>query len=522
MRKIRDIIRLHFDCGISTNQIAKSIDVARSVVQECLRRVKAKGLIWPLPEELDDFQLERLLYNAPKTPNSLELPDWSHIDQELRKKGVTRELLWLEYKETKQTKGTAIISYPQFCRLYKQWRKKLNVVMRQDHRAGEKLFVDYAGPTIPVVDAETGEVKAAQLFVAVLGASNYTYAEAAWSQNIDSWNAAHIRTFQFLGGVPELLVPDNLKSGVTKSDRFEPQLNERYHQMARHYRVAIFPARSFKPKDKAKVEKGVQFAETWIIAVLRNTTFFTLSELNTSIAQLLQKLNNKPFKKLTGTRTSWFESVDRPALKPLPQTTFEDAGWLKIRVGNDYHININQHYYSVPHSLVGQEVEARITANTVEVLHGGKRITSHKVNHNKNKNTTKREHRPPSHQYMDDWTPERITNWAQKIGPATLHLVQSIMKNADHPQVGLRACLGLLSLHKEFTAQRLEAACVRAANFPHSSISSIRSLLKHNLDKQTIQLPIPNLTIPHHENIRGAQYFSTIKENQNAITTNHQ
>jgi hypothetical protein len=246
---------------------------------------------------------------------------------------------------------------------------------------------------------------------------------------------------------------------------------------------------------------------------LRNTTFFSLSELNTAIAKLLEQLNNKPFKKLSGTRRSWFESVDRPALKLLPQTTFEDAGWLKTRVGNDYHINIDQHYYSVPYSLINEEVEARITANTVEILHGGKRIASHKLSHQKNKSTTKREHRPPSHQYIDDWTPERITNWAKKIGPAAAHLVQSIIENADHPQIGLRACLGLLSLHKEFPAQRLESACARATSFPHWSVSNVRSLLKSGLDKQTIQLPIPNLTISHHENIRGPQYFTTQQEN---------
>lgn len=514
MRKIREIVRLQFDCKMSANQIAKVTDTARSVVQECLRRVRSEGLAWPLPKDIDDFQLERLLYGSPKAPNSLGLPDWSHVHQELRRKGVTRELLWIEYQETEKAKGIDILSYPQFCRLYKEWSQKLNLVMRQEHNAGEKLFVDYAGPTIAVVDVTTGEVRQAQLFVAVLGASNYTYAEASWSQDIESWNASHIRTFQFLSGVPELLVPDNLKSGVNKSDRFEPQLNERYHQMARHYGTAVFPARAYKPKDKAKVEKGVQFAETWILAVLRNRTFFSLRELNTGIAEELEKLNNRSFKKLSGTRKTWFEAVDRPALKSLPQAAFEDADWLKIRVGNDYHININQHYYSVHYSLVNQEVEARVTANTVEILHGGKRVASHKVNHNKNKSTTKREHRPPSHQYMDDWTPERITNWARKIGPATLHLVQSIIENADHQKIGLRACLGLLSLHKEFTAERLEAACARAASFPHCSVSNIKSLLKSGLDKQTTQLPIPNLTILHHENIRGAHYFTTKKENE--------
>jgi transposase len=515
MKKIRDIVRLHFDSGMSTNQIAKTICVARSVVQECIRRVKSEGLNWPLPTELDDFQLERLLYSSPKALTSVGLPDWSYVNQELRRKGVTRELLWLEYQEKEQSKDkeVAILSYPQFCRLYKEWSKKLNLVMRQEHLAGDKLFVDFAGPTIPIIDSSTGEVTKAQIFVAVLGATNYTYIEACSSQNIESWIAAHIHTFEFLGGVPELVIPDNLKSGVIKPDWFEPELNERYHQMARHYRTAIFPARSKKPKDKASAEKGVQFAETWIIAVLRNTTFFSLAELNATIAQLTTQLNNKPFKRLSGTRTTWFESIDRPALKPLHSTRFEDAGWLRTRVGNDYHINVNEHYYSVPHSLAGAEVEARITANTVEIMHGGKRVTSHQVNHLENKSTTKREHRPKNHQFMNDWTPERIIDWASKIGPAATHFVNLIMQNADHSQIGLRACLGLLSLHKEYGAGRLENACRRASLLPRWSVSNVRSLLKSGLDKQIIQLPIPNLSISDHENIRGAQFFTQTEDN---------
>lgn len=512
MRKIRDIVRLHFDCGMSTNKIAQSLGVARSVVQECLRRIKAHGLSWPLPSELDDGQLEKLLYGAPKAPLPQTLPDLEHIHQELRKAGVTRELLWIEYKDKTAAQGGHAYSYQQYCRLYKNWCKKLNVVMRQEHRAGEKMFVDYAGKTIAVVDQETGEVREAQLFVAVLGASNYTYVEAGWGQDLDAWIGAHVRAFDFFGGVPELVIPDNLKSAVTRAHRHEPELNQRYHQMARHYRTSILPARPRKPRDKAKVEKGVQFVETWIHAVLRNHTFFSLTELNITVRGLLEKLNEKPFKRLEGSRRSWFEAIDKPALKPLPDTQFEDARWLKARVGNDYHINVDGHYYSVPYTMVGEEVEARWTTTVVEILFRGNRITSHRKSRQKGKNTTKKEHRPDSHRFVEDWTPERITAWASKVGPATTHLVHTILINSSHPQIGLRACLGLLNLHGEFGADRLESACQRAATSHGWTVSNIRSLLKNGLDQQVVQLSLLQLNIPCHENVRGAEYFRSTEE----------
>src|SRR5262249_15730944 len=371
------------------------------------------------PDNLDDYQLERLLYGPLKAPNPQTLPDFEYVHRELRRPGVTRELLWLEYREAV---GPGTYSYQQYCRLYRDWSKKLNLVMRQEHKAGEKLFVDFAGKTIPVVEAETGEVKEAQLFVAVLGASNYTYVEACWSQEIESWIAAHIRGFEFFGGVPELVIPDNLKSAVIKVHRHEPELNQRYHQMARHYRTSILPARPRKPREKAKVEKGVQLVETWIWAALRKQTFFTLTELNLAIGKLLQTLNDKPFKRLEGSRSSWFESVERPALRPLPETRFEDARWSKIRVGNDYHVNVGGHFYSVPYTLVGEEVEARETSTTVEIIFKGNRITSHKRSRQKGKSTTQNDHRPDSHRFYNDWTPERILTWARRVGPATAHL----------------------------------------------------------------------------------------------------
>ncbi|MGH2507576.1 MAG: IS21 family transposase [Ktedonobacteraceae bacterium] len=503
MRRIRETIQLHFENGLSTNRIASSLGIARSVVQECIRRARHEKLQWPLPEDLDDTALERLLYPRPKATRKAVEPDWEYIHRELRRNGVTRELLWTEYTQRVENS----YSYQQFCRLYRRWEKRLNLVMRQDHRAGEKLFVDFAGATLPVTNPETGEVTDAQLFVAVLGASNYTYAEACSSQSIDSWIAAHIRTFEYMKGVPEILIPDNLKAAVTKPHRYEPELNERYHQMASHYRTSIMPARVRKPRDKAPAEKGVQLVERWIVAVLRNRTFFSLAELNASIAELLESLNSRSFKKLEGSRKSWFEQIDKPALKELPQTRFEDARWLRARVGNDYHVRVDGHYYSVPHQLAFEEVEIRATATTIEVLYAGKRVASHKRDPRPNKHSTKREHRPKSHQFMNDWNEERVTNWARQVGPAASHLVEQILRRSRHSQIGVRTCLGLLSLHEDYGAQRLEAACRRAAVAGSWSVSSLRSMLKHGLDRQVLQLVIPNLNQSTHSNIRGAEYY---------------
>jgi len=508
MRKIRDTIQMHFQCGQSANKIASSLSVARSVVQECLRRTRLLGLSWPLPEDLDDSSLERLLYPGPKSVKGSSEPDWEHIHRELCRPGVTRELLWLEYCE----RTTKPYSYQQFCRLYRRWARRLNLVMRQEHKAGEKLFVDFAGATLPVTNPETGERTDAQLFVAVLGASNYTYAEACSSQEIDNWISAHIRAFEYIGGSTELVIPDNLKSAVTKAHRYEPELNERYHQMARHYNTAIMPARAGKPRDKAPAEKGVQLIERWIVAVLRNRTFFSLTELNAAIRELLVSLNTRAFKKLEGSRKSWFETVDKPALKQLPQTRFEDAHWLRKRVPNDYHLQIEGHYYSVPYQLAFEEVEIRITAGTVEILHAGKRVTTHKRDNRPNKFSTKREHQHPSHQHMSDWNKDRLLSWANKIGPATNHLVEQVLQRSNHAQIGIRACLGLLSLHKEFGQERLEAACRRAVASGSWSVSSIRSMLKHGLDQQILQLTIPDLHNVVHGNIRGARYFRAKKD----------
>jgi transposase len=474
-------------------------------VAEYLRRAKGTGLSWPLPAELDDAQLERKLFPPPVAIPSDQraVPDWSVVNQEFRRKGVTLQLLWDEYKEA-NPEG---FQYSWFCDSYRRWLGKVDVVMRQTHRAGEKLFVDYAGQTVPVIDRVSGEVVDAQIFVAVLGASNFTYAEATWTQALPDWIGSHVRAFSYFGSLPEIVVPDNLKSGVHLAHRYEPELNPTYAEMGQHYGVAIIPTRSAKPRDKAKVENGVLVVERWILARLRNRQFFSLNELNAAIAELLEALNSRPFKKLPGCRKSLFDSLDRPAMQPLPATPYEYAEWKKVRVNIDYHVAIDKHYYSVPYQLVKQQLDARVTATTVELLHKGKRVASHRRAYQPGRHTTVNVHMPKAHREYAEWTPERLVRWASETGPATAKLVEAILTSRPHPQHGFRACLGIMRLGKSYTTPRLEAASRRALAIGSCSYKSVESILKNGLDRK----PLPPTTIDtpaiEHHNLRGSDYY---------------
>ena len=505
MRKIREILRLKFDGGQTNRRIARSCHVGRPTVADYLLRFEEAGLTWPAAEALDDTALEHKLFPpapAAATPQR-PVPDWGEVHRELRRKGVTLTLLWHEYKLA-HPEG---YQYSWFCDQYRAWSAKLDVVMRQEHRAGEKLFVDYAGQTVEVVDRRTGEVRQAQIFVAVLGASSYTYAEATWTQQLPDWIGSHVRAFSFFGGVPELAVPDNLRSGVSKAHRYEPDLNPTYMDLASHYGVAVLPARVRKPRDKAKAEAGVLLVERWILAVLRHRTFFSLAELNREIARLLERLNTRPFKKLPGTRRELFEQLDRPALRPLPAQPYEFAEWKKVRVNIDYHVEIAGHYYSVPYQLVRKTLEARYGERTVECFHKGQRVASHPRSHLKGRHTTVPEHMPASHRSYAEWTPQRLVRWAAKTGPATASMVQSILERRAHPQQGFRSCLGIMRLGKSFGEARLEAACRRALTLGACSYKSIESILRQGLDRSALpEQQDLDLTI-EHDNIRGADYY---------------
>jgi len=521
MRKIKEVLRLKFEAGLTYDAIGRSCNMGHTTVGEYLMRAQKAGLRWPLPEDMDDNLLEKLLY--PRSPNRVAkrpLPDWIYVHKELKKKSVTLFLLWQEYKEI-YPDG---YEYSWFCRNYKEWAGKIDVTMRFNHLAGEKLFVDYAGHTIPVIDKRTGEVREAQIFVATMGASNYTYAEATWTQSLPDWIGSHVRAFKFLGGVPEIIVPDNLKTGINKSCRYEPDINPTYQEMASYYKCVVIPTRVRSPKDKAKVETGVKIVEHWILARLRNITFFTLTDLNKTIRNLLQDLNTRHFQKMLGTRETMFEDLDKPALKPLPLESYVYAEWKKAKPHIDYHIEAKGFYYSVPYQLAGKQLEARITQHIIEVFYKGKRVASHQRSYDPSRRyITVREHMPKSHQKYLDWTPQRIINWASKTGTATAQTMKIVMKSRSHPQQGFRACMGIMNLGKEFTQDRLEAACSRALAIGSPSYKSIQAILKKGLDRLPTQKEVPQQTsFINHSNIRGPQYYQTIEgENNYADSSDH-
>jgi transposase len=509
MRKIKEVLRLHFEHQQSARQIAKSCDIARSTVQEYLHRAEQAKVTWPLSPEMDDATLENQLF--PPTPlissEKRQMPPMEYLHQERKKKGVTLQLLWHEYKETNPDG----YQYSQFCERYRQWRKTLDVCLRQEYRAGEKLFVDYAGQTIPIQDPLTSESREAYLFVATLGASNYTFAEAVLSQDLPSWIQSHVHAFEFFHGVAEILIPDNLKTGVTHPCRYEPDINPTYLDLAEHYGAVVIPARVRKAKDKAKVESAVLIAERWILAALRNYTFFNLEELNQAIRQKLQDFNLRNFQKIEGTRKELFENLDRPALKPLPEKPYEYAEWKKATVNIDYHIEVDHHYYSVPYQLTREQVEVRITLTTIEVLFKNRRVASHARSYRKGAFTTLKEHMPKAHQQYLEWTPSRIICWAKQLGPNTEKLVTHILENKPHPQQGFRSCLGIIRLGKQYSNERLEAACAYAISIHGFFYKSVQSILKNRLDQKHTLLPKreeSTLLFPlPHPNIRGKEYY---------------
>ena len=500
MRKIVEVLRLHHEGGRSHREIARMVSTSPTTVGEILRRAKQVGLTYPLPAGISEMGLEVQLY-PPAAPSSLARPepDWPVVHRELRRKGVTLDLLWQEHK--------AVYSdgyrYSAFCAHYRQWVGRLPVSMRQTHAPGEKLFVDYAGPTVPVIDAMTGEIRQAAIFVAVLGASNYTYCEATWSQSLPDWIGSHVRTLEHINGVPALLVPDNLKSGVTTACFYDPEINPTYRDLATHYATAVLPARPYRPKDKAKVEAGVLLVERWVLARLRHQRFFSLGELNRSIAELMTVLNGRPFKKLPGCRQSAFIELDRPALRPLPATRYEFAEWKVVKVGIDYHVEVIEHYYSVPYRFAREKVDARFTATTVEVFHRGTRIASHVRNDARGRHTTVDAHMTPAHLAVQGWNAPRLLDWAGRIGPHAKAVVDAILHQRRHPQQGYRACLGILRLGKTFGDDRLEAACERALAIGATSYSSVKSILKNGLDKKRTSSPAQTCLPMEHANVRG-------------------
>lgn len=506
MRKIKEVLRLKWGMQRSNREIATSIKASTSTISDCVRRAQAAGLSWPLPGDIDDVQLEQMLYKEScKASYSTAEIDWAYVHQELKRKGVTRELLWYEYKEL----NPHGVGYSQFCELYRKWQGQIDCCMRQNYKAGEKMFVDYAGLTVPIIcNVNTGEMISAQIFVAVLGASNYTYAEATASQSLPDWIGSHTSCFEYFGGVPEIGVPDNLKTGVSKAHCYEPDINPTYADMAEHYGIAIIPTRISAPRDKAKVEQAVQQVERQILAKLRNRRFFSLKELNDAIKPLLEEMNSRPFQKLPGSRKSQFEAIEKQSLKPLPISRYIFAEWKKAKAGIDYHVALAGNYYSVPHTFIKKEVDIRYTQRTVEIFYKSKRIAIHRRSFKQGAYITLLEHMPKAHQKYAEWTPPKIIIWAKNNGIFTGQLAEKIIASRKHPYQGYRSCMGIIRLGKSYGQYRLEHACKRALSIGAYSYKSVKSILKNNLDQLSIVSYQQNhATEQEHENVRGGEYF---------------
>lgn len=506
MKKIREVLRLHLSCGLSYRQIARGCNISRPVVGEYVRRADEAGVLsWSEIEGLNEEELkDRLDLKRGKVQvmPTKALPDYLKIREELRNKHVTLMLLWEEYKG-EHPDG---YMYTQFWQLYREWQKKQDYCMRQEHIPGEKLFVDYCDG-LKIIDSVTGEIGETQLFVAVWGASNCTYAEASLSQDLSCWTSSHVKALEYFGCVPKIVVPDNLRSAVAKACRYEPELNWTYNDLSRHYGFAVVPARKHHPKDKAKVEVGVLIAQRWILAVLRHRKFFGLVELNKAIAELLEKLNTRPMRKLKVSRRELFERYDKPKAKLLIERRWEYCEWKKAKVNLDYHVEIQAHYYSVPCRLIHETVEARITVNTIEIFYKGSRVAGHVRSEERYKHTTVKDHMPSSHQHYAQWTPSRMIEWAGKTGPQTSKLVEKLLESRQHPEQAYRSALGILRLgnRSEVGGQRLENACRRALEYRSYSYKSVRSILEKGMDRyeESTQMELP----PIHENIRGSEYY---------------
>lgn len=504
MRKIKETLRLRHAGGLSIRAIARACSIGKETVREYLCRASEAGIGWPLPDGLDEEALEQCLFpSAKKTPEKRSCSNWALVHQELGRKGVTRQLLWTEYRE----EDPNFYSYSQFCELYSRWTKLLHPMMRVPHKAGEKLYVDFAGLTMSYTEPSSGEVKKAYVFVATWGASNYTYAEAYPSLNLTSWISGHIKALEYFGGSPMALVPDNTKTGVTSPCFYEPDLNPTYQELACHYGIAVLPTRVKKAKDKAKVEKGVQTVEYWLIAPLRKRRFFSIDEINEALWKRLEELNSRPMQHFGKSRKEMFEELDKPVLKPLPQTAFEVAEWKRAKVGIDYHVEFRKHYYSVPYTLIKKQVDIRATDQVVEVFYKTKRVSSHKRDDTPGRHSTHPEHMPEAHRQYADWNPERFFKWAEKIGELTVELVNRIFSSRRHPEQGYRSCLGLMRLATRYGKERMEAASKRALFFGYYSYRGVKNILEAGLDKVELEEPTGAFR-KIHTNIRGTDYYS--------------
>lgn len=503
MRTIKDVLRLKLDAQLSHEQIASALRISKGVVAKYVSLAAANGLDWATASTLTENELARRLLPGPVPRTDYVLPEFGRIHHEMRRKGVTLSLLWEEYQADHAHQTDRLTyRYTQFCELYNQYRKQLKRSMRQIHRAGEKLFVDYAGPTIPL--SEGGR---AHIFVGAMGASNYSFAYATGRETMVDWVESIIKALHFFGGVPALIIPDNPKALINNADRYEPRANDTVRDFARHYNTSVLPARAGCAQDKAKVEFAVQLVERWVLARLRHQSFATVAQVNQALVPLMQQLNDKPFQKMPGCRSSAFAQLDAPVLKALPVQRYEIARFKSAKVNIDYHVEVEAHRYSVPHVLVGQVVDARITSYAVELLHHGQRVACHARSDRRGGFTTVSEHMPSAHKAHMEWTPQRLIDWGNSIGMATGALVAQLLATYKHPEQAYRSTLGLLSLARRYNKRRLEAACAIALSIGGHRYRDVREILLNNRDLVPPQGSASNWISPDHVHVRGPGYY---------------
>lgn len=505
VKDIRSILRLTYEQGLSVREISARLKISKTTISTYLYRAREAGIVcWPLPREADDdAYLERIVFRLMGRPSrDTSEPDWPLIARELKRKGVTLTLLWQEYRAS-HPDG---YGYTWFCDTYAAFTRKMNPTFRNRHESGAVMQTDYAGQTVPLIDPQTGEISQAQIFVAVLPASCLTFAYASLGQKLPDWIEGQTRALAFFGGVPRSIVCDNLKAGVSKPLWFEPTINPTFAAMAEHYDTTVLSTRPRKPRDKAKVEGTVLIVERWILARLRNRRFFSVADLNTAIAELLDDLNNRTMRHAGKSRRQLFEEIEREALAPLPQKPFEYAEWKSAKVHPDYHVEVDKTFYSVPHHLIGQQVTIRLTHRVVEIFHDHKRIASHLRSSQRTGHVTINAHMPKSHQRYAGITPASLIERARKIGTNVGVLVERVMRDRPHPEHGYRAAMGILDLSRRYDRLRLEAACERALTINAISYSSVNSILKSGLDK-TKPVAETGQPTPPHINIRGGSYY---------------
>jgi transposase len=505
MSKLKQLIGLQ-SSNLSVRAMSRALGLSIGAVSKYLRALRSCRIDAGEAEKLSEVELEQRVFGAaPPKAVTRAAPDCAGIHHELKRhRHVTLQLLWEEYAGQH---GAAAYQRSAFCQIYRDWEKRLKRSMRQRHFAGEKLFIDYAGRTVPIHGYGGAEAFQAHLFITALGASGYAYAEATRSETLPDWLGSHVRAFEYYGCAPTILVPDNPKVGVTRADRYEPDLQRSYEEMAGHYRCVVIPARPYRPKDKSRVELSVLLVYRWILARLRHQKFFSLDELNTAIRALLVDLNNRPYQRLPGSRRSVFEALDRPAMRALPSAPYVFAEWKEVRVAFDYHVEIDGHYYSVPHALVGHSAWARFSAASVEVFFRSERVSSHVRSYQRGVHTTIGEHMPKSHRAHAEWSPQRLIQWGVSIGPNTGAVVEHLLRSKPHPEQGYRACLGLLSLSRQYGDERLEAASALAVRLRSPTRKSVKSILESGRDRPHAQTESLDLELPLHSNVRGPGYY---------------